>query len=340
MNKLAEPIKAVMAAEGTLGRNISDKKRQVFNYVTTYQNFRLLALSLFSSLSDVGGIVVRGGTVDDAYRAFVAGVQEVVKGWKGETTRDKLTSLAEELGTVDAGTFMDDLGQMHSSQFMEGKLRRLNNKLFKWNGMEAWNRAMRVQATGAAARFIERHLTKPTKHSERYLKDELGLREEADAYLKNGRLDTDNPAVQQAIVRWVNGAILRPNAMQRPIMASDPHYQLFYHLKQFTYSFHKVILARTYTEATHGNFTPMAALLAGYVPMVIAADIVKELVTPGDEPAWMKGGIGDVVWHGLGRANLLGVPQMGFDAVEFAWKRGNPLEMSGLFGPAPDQVMN
>lgn len=340
MNKLAEPIKAVMAAEGTLGRNITDKKRQVFNYVTTYQNFRLLTLSLFSSLSDVGGIVVRGGTVDDAYRAFVAGVQEVVKGWKNETTRDGLTKLAEEIGTVDAGTFMDDLGQMHSSQFMEGKLRRLNDKLFKWNGMEAWNRAMRVQATGAAARFIERHLTKPTKHSERYLKDELGLREEADAYLKNGRLDTDNPAVQQAIVRWVNGAILRPNAMQRPVMASDPHYQLFYHLKQFTYSFHKVILARTYNEAKHGNFTPMAALLAGYVPMVIAADIMKELLVPGDEPAWMKGGIGDVVAHGIGRANLLGVPQMGFDAVEFAWKRGNPLEMSGLFGPAPDQVMD
>lgn len=340
MRKLAEPIKAVMAAEGTLGRNITDKKRQVFNYVTTYQNFRLLALSLFSSLSDVGGIVVRGGTVDDAYRAFVAGVQEVVKGWKGETTRDKLTSLAEELGTVDAGTFMDDLGQMHSSQFMEGKLRRLNDKLFKWNGMEAWNRAMRVQATGAAARFIERHLNTPTKHSERYLKDELGMRDSADAYLKNGRLDTDNPVVQQAIVRWVNGAILRPNAMQRPIMASDPHYQLFYHLKQFTYSFHKVILARTYTEATHGNFTPMAALLAGYVPMVIAADIMKELVVPGDEPAWMKGGIGDVVLHGIGRANLLGVPQLGFDAAEFAWKRGNPLEMSGLFGPAPDQLVD
>ncbi len=47
-----------------------------------------------------------------------------------------------------------------------------------------------------------------------------------------------------------------------------------------------------------------------------------------------------MVAHGIGRANLLGVPQMGFDAVEFAWKRGNPLEMSGLFGPAPDQVMD
>ncbi len=103
---------------------------------------------------------------------------------------------------------------------MQGKLRRLNDKLFKWNGMEAWNRAMRVQATGAAARFIERHLNTPSKHSRRYLEDELGLRDGKDAYMKNGRLDTDNEAVQQAIVRWVNGAILRPNAMQRPIMAS------------------------------------------------------------------------------------------------------------------------
>jgi hypothetical protein len=340
MQKLAEPIKAVMAAEGTLGRNITDKQREVLNYITTYQNFRLLALSLFTSMSDIGGIVVRGGTLDDAYQAFTFGIREVVNGMQGKTSRDDLTKLAEGLGTVDAGTFMDDLGQMHSSQFMEGRLRRLNDKLFKWNGMEAWNRAMRVQATGAAVRFIERHLDAPTKHSKRYLEDELGLRDGADAYLKDGALDTDNPAVQQAIVRWVNGAILRPNAMQRPIMASDPHYQLFYHLKQFTYSFHKVILARAYNEAKEGNYTPTAALLAGYVPIIIAADIMKEMLLPGDEPAWMKGGIGGVVGHGFDRAGLLGVPQMGFDAVEFAWKRGNPAEMSGLFGPAPDQVVD
>jgi hypothetical protein len=345
MRKLAIPIKAVLAAEGTLGREITDKQREVLNYITTYQNFRLLALSLFTSMSDIGGIVVRGGTLDDAYQAFTSGIREVIKGWRSEATgdapsRDALTKLAEKIGTVDAGTFMDSLGQMNSSQFMEGKLRNLNNKLFKWNGMEAWNRAMRVQATGAAARFIERHLNTPGKHSKRYLEDELGLRDGKDAYMKNGRLDTDNEVVQQAIVRWVNGAILRPNAMQRPIMASDPHYQLFYHLKQFTYSFHKVILARAYNEAKEGNYTPTAALLAGYVPIIIAADIMKEMLLPGDEPAWMKGGIGDVVGHGFDRAGLLGVPQMGFDAVKFAWKRGNPAEMSGLFGPAPDQVVD
>jgi hypothetical protein len=340
LKMLAAPIKVVMAAEGTLGSNISDNKRKAFGYVTTYQNFRLLALSLFASFVDPMGIIVRGGTINEAYQAFTYGIRELVKGWKGQVSQDEAAKIAERMGTVDAGTFMDALGQMHASQFMDAKMRRLNDKLFKWNGMEAWNRAMRIQGTQAAIGFIERHLTKPGKHSERYLKDELGLTGDEGSYMKGGKLDLDNELVRQAVVRWVNGAILRPNAMQRPIMASDPHYQLFYHLKQFTYSFHKVILQRAYTEAKAGNYTPTAALFAGYVPVAIAADVIKELLVPGDEPPWMKSGLGEVVRHGVSRANLLGIPQMGLDNLSFAANRGNPLELSGLLGPAPDQVID
>ena len=64
----------------------------------------------------------------------------------------------------------------------------------------------------AAIGFIEKHIKNPAEHSERYLKDELGLDPKAD-YFKDGKLDTENKDVEAAIVRWVNGAILRPNAI-------------------------------------------------------------------------------------------------------------------------------
>lgn len=72
---------------------------------------------------------------------------------------------------------------------------------------------------------------------------------------------------------------------------------------------------------------------------MIAADIAKEMLAPGDEPAWMKGGIGGAVEHGVMRANIMGVPQIAYDAMP-----GNPFsdhfsgtrtvrDAAGILGP-------
>jgi hypothetical protein len=340
---LNEAAKVITAAEGTIGRDIDARLQTIYGGVSTYQSLRLLSLSLFSSFIDPLGMIVRGGSLDDAWQGFVRGIKEVKLGWQGKYSNDEMAQLAERLGTVDAGTFMDALGQTYASIHMYGRMRRFNDAIFKWNGMEAWNRAMRIQATGAAIGFIERHLTKPAEHSARYLKDELGLR--GTGYLKDGKLDVENLEVQHAIVRWVNGSILRPNAMQRPIMASDPHYAILYHLKQFAYSFHKTILERSVNELRHGNYTPVTALFVAYVPMMVAADVVKELLRPGDDPAWMKMGLGEYVRHGLDRANLMGIPQFGYDAITSPGKAfENPAmatsKAAGLFGPTVQQLVD
>jgi len=268
----------------------------------------------------------------DAWNAFARGVREVRLRWKNEHSTDDLARLAEQLGTVDAGSFLDALGQTYSSVFMYGKFKTINDALFKWNGMEAWNRAMRIQATGAAVGFIKEHLTKPNEHSERYLKQELGLdpTQKNKWLTKDGELDYSRDEVKTAVMRWVDGAILRPNAAQRPVYASDPHYALFYHLKQFVYSFHKTILKRAYVEAQHGNWSPAAALVVAYVPVLIAADLAKELLLPDDDPPWMKQGFGAAVSHGFWRANLLGVPGLGLEA----YRRE---DASSLLGPQIDQ---
>lgn len=51
----------------------------------------------------------------------------------------------------------------------------------------------------------------------------------------DGELDTDNAENQAAVMRWVNDAIMSPNASHRTIWGSDPHFQSFWHLKQFAY---------------------------------------------------------------------------------------------------------
>lgn len=343
-----EPVtKAIMAMEGTLGREIDPNLRHVMSGVTTFQNFRLLPLALFASINDVVGMVARGGSMKDSFQAFARGVREVGMMWKGTYSKDELAKLAESLGTVGAGNYLDSMGQTYSSQFMYGKLRRWNDKLFKWNGLEAWNRAVRIQATGVAIEFIKRHVEKPNEHSKRYLEELFGNDYDTSQIMKNGDLDYSSEAVQQAILSWVNGAVLRPNAAHRPVYASDPHYMLFFHLKQFAYSFHKVILRRTWVEAKEGNYTPAAALFVGYVPVSIAADVMKELLIVGDDdPWWTKGGLTDYLEHGIARANLGGVPQMWLgdtmaDPLNiFNNPEGVASRASNVLGPAPDQLID
>ena len=58
-------------------------------------------------------------------------------------------------GVLNAqGSMMDALGQTYGSVFLTGTARRMSDALFKWNGMEAWNRAMRITATNVAERVI------------------------------------------------------------------------------------------------------------------------------------------------------------------------------------------
>ncbi len=339
VEKLEDSYKAVMAMEGTLGADVSENVRALNSWMMTYQNFRLLSTTLFSSFADVVGLVVNGGEVGDAWDAFVTGIKEVKLGWGDKKSNDFKAQRAELWGTVDAGSTLDALGQTYGSSFMTGAAKRMSDSLFKWNGMEAWNRAMRITATSVAERVIKQYQSEGYDSTDAAAKarfeelfgegfDPKDIKLDAD-----GNLDLDDIKNQAAVSKWVNGAILRPNAAQRTIWGSDPHYQMLWHMKQFAYTFQSVILAKAVEQAKLGNYRPALAAMAGYVPVIIAADAIKELLIPGDEPAWMKSGLAGMLQHGVDRAGLLGIGQMGYDA--FATDFG-----AGLTGPAISQVLH
>ena len=325
----------VMALEGTLGHDISPQLRQFNSVMMTYQNIRTIPLALLSSFIDPLGIVMRGGEVKQAYKAFTRGIGEVVKSWKGEMTgaEDPDVAMAELLGTLEPSSYLDSLGQTYGSMFMTGKARHINDFFFRMNGMEGWNRAMRTQATVAAMDFIKKLKTHPDKNTERYLK-ELGLSADDIVLKDDGSLDlsSEDKRLQFAIMRWVDGAVLRPNAAQRPAWASNPKYALLFHLNQFTYSFHKVILERMYNEAKQGNYDPLMVAAAGYVPVMLAANIIRAFIQGGgEEPDWMKGQDSPVDWvsRAVQGAGLTGVP--GAISEKFP---------TGLAGPTVQQALD
>ena len=346
--------RACGAMEGTLGKDISPTLRKFNSWMMVYQNLRLLPLTLFASVVDPLGMVARGATMKEAYETFLRGMKEVFNNWADmirenpkERQDDKWTLLAEHIGALDSIMLSHHVSEEYSSSYLSPGAKKINDMLFKINGMESWNRGVRSGAVRSAVKFIERHSKLPEVHSVRWLK-ELGLTPGHIALDADGELILDAnelaaakgitlpeakrrvEGLHDAINRWVQGAILTPNAAQRPAWSSDPHYSVFFHLKQFSYSFHQTILKRAVKEMNHGNLAPIGAF-AGYIPVMIASDIVKGLIVGGGElPAYMKGyDLGDWVKHGVERSGTLGIAGIGVDASH---------DIFSLAGPGAEQL--
>lgn len=341
---------AVGAMEGTLGKNISDTHRSITSWVVVYQNIRLLPLSLFASVVDPLSIVARGGDFKLAGEVFINGMKEVFKGWREvlgtlppNQQKNEWEQMAEFIGATESAMMAHFVSEEYSSQYMSPRAKKINDMMFKLNGMESWNRAMRVGATKGAAQFLIKHKDLPdAQHSKRWLK-ELGLTPE-DIIVDNGKLvvdkhelatlrgmsleeaDAKTRKVQFAMNRWIEGAVLTPNSAQRPAWSSDPRWSFIFHLKQFTYSFQQTILTRAWNEMKQGNLAPMGSLSL-FIPAMIASDMTKGLIVGGGElPPYMQGyNAADWFGHGLERAGTLGYGQLALDAVQDPASLGGPM---------------
>ncbi|MDP3663905.1 MAG: hypothetical protein Q8R46_10955 [Nitrosomonas sp.] len=334
----------IKGVNGTLGDDLNPSARRLMGNLIVYQNIRLLPMAVFSSLIDPMGVMVRGGTVGDAWDTFKRGIKELPKSWQKDPKFDAQHELAETLGVIDDATMSNFMSTQFTQGMVDGAARKINDAFFKYNFMEGFNRSMRVGAAQAAVRFVQRHATNPTQHSQRYL-SELGLKP-SDIVMRDGKLlvteaDGLTPKqaaqVRRAVNLWVDGAVLRPDAADRPIWMNDPHWALVSHLKSFVFAFHHTILKRVKHEIDHGNYTP-AMVLAGYVPMMLAADLTKDMIANGgDEPEWKQGWTAaDHVGYAIQRAGILGVGQFAVDA--YGDVKNGGMGIGALAGPTVDQL--
>jgi hypothetical protein len=93
-------------------------------------------------------------------------------------------------------------------------------------------------------RFFIEHATNPSERSERYL-SEFGVTADQVRRWQDSGFSfkgEDGLALKEALARFVESSVLRPNAAERPVWASDPRFAIVWQLKSFIYSFNKVIL--------------------------------------------------------------------------------------------------
>jgi len=293
-------------------------------------------------MADVIGITVRSGDLDSSFQAYKQGLKEIQNGIKnmgrvdGNLARSEMSELARGLGVIDTHMTNEALEFQYGGTYMSAGLKNINEFFFKAIGLTQLTQLTRIMALASAKNFIKKHHDGKYKHSERFM-EELGLKSgdvsfdadgevvvltrqgrqllEAEAAEGNevsaAQLERDD-RVRTALGRWVDGAILRPNAAQRPIWASDPHFMLFFHLKSFMYSMHDRILRRAWTElAQHKNLAPAASVLL-YIPAMIAIDAARDWIKYGFDGSPRKANwdFGDYTANAINRSGIPGVGAM------------------------------
>ena len=291
---------------------------------------------------DPNGIRVAGGTSDDMWNAYKRGFAGLWMNWKdmflgnpfGSRDPDAKEMAALEAGVIDSDMELEEMGQVHSSEYSSGITRHIGHAFFKAIGITQWDRDMRISAVDAARKSIVSSFNNEVpEHSPRWLK-EVGLKREQvfinaggdlivsarELALKNSISRAEAAKLLEpthlAINRWVNRAIVSPNAGLRPTRFSDPHFAMFAQFKSFTYAFQETTLRYAAHEAEQGNFNSGAQLLRG-IPIMIAADMTKAMVTGGGSlPGYMANwSIADWVSHAINRSGIGGTGTFATDIL-------------------------
>ena len=277
------------ALSGRLGQDsMSPTARKITGGLMTYQNILTLLFATLSSFPDAVGPIVRSRDFAGA-REALRGMMEVIGGANARERR----KLMHDLGVAHRSTTEQALLEVYGAEMMPATLKKINDKFFQYTGLEAITAFSRIMAGNVGIRFIQRHAKQALggdAESKRYL-SELGLTpDEADSLNKNEKMYSQMLAdgtafdshgnltpeaqlaekIQKAVNQFVDESVVRPDASQRPVWASDPRFMLVWHLKSFAYSYAKVIMKPVFKEAVYqfkkNGISPQVA-----VPLVVFA---------------------------------------------------------------------
>ena len=206
----------------------------------------ILPFAAISSVTDLAGPIIASKEFGD----LTTGMKEVVATIKN---REEAKQLARDIGVVTPEAVANAWITDADADYMDPTARKWSDHWFSWTGLNWFTRFTREFATGMGVQFITKHARNEFNNprSDRYL-EELGLtRADVTSWLNSGRkLSTpEGKKVTQALQRFVESSTLRPNAAERPVWASDPHFALIWQLKGYFYSYGKVILGGMFTEA-------------------------------------------------------------------------------------------
>lgn len=313
---------AIMANLGKFSESMSPKWR-AFNSVTAvWTVFTTLLFTALISVTDIAGVASRSKEFNNLGNFF--------KNMQAALTDDEWKELALSVGTVTLRAQDHAMVGLGELDYANQASRSLMNGFFRFTGLEFFTRFSRTFATGMGREFLVNTANKASfgAREERYLA-ELGLtRDDVLTWVANGQ-DFESPQgerVRDAIARFADEAIIRPDASQRPTWASNPYFQMIWQLKSYYYGFGKTIMGGLGREiknraSENGEFVDAAG-----PALLLAATIIPLTMLGMASRDWMR-------W--LFQMALPGVPETPFrtsqmNPGEYAW---DVFQRSGVLGP-------
>lgn len=353
---------AVKSMQGTLDHPwASPTYKKAVGYAITVQNFALLPLIIFSSMfTDPMGVAVRTGEYKKAGKTMLAGLNQVVRDVR-KLDKTKRERLARRLGIVAEDNLLDAMGQSAHSMNMSTSVRKANSKFFAYTGIASLTKGLRIGAMGVGMDFIIESVGDKAKMEELGLNDsdvhtytaedgevELAVTKEqiiqALVAKSTGNVD---PAsfdaiaeaaelkISKALYNFVDSSIVRPNAAHRPAWASDPRFQIFAYLKQYTWSFREVIVQQAKVRSERdGSAVPIFALMS-FVPLMLISDVLRGEIFDTNKGT---ADIGGMMLGSLARSGVMGVGTFGLDAIEDYNRGGVMNAAAGALGPVADHA--
>jgi len=347
--------KYIDANLGQLGRDdINPGARKFMAGMMAYQNMRVLLFTVFASLPDMAGPAIRAGSMKDAFISVKNNMKKIA------TDQNALHEMARAYGIISDTLNDHIMTEYVDNHYMPPTARKWNDAFFKYTGLNWYTNATRKMALAVGIDYIQSNMEKfynPANEKEKFRAqnalDELGLTPEiVKGWVADGKPTYESLALEgkqydqkiaEALVQFVDESIMRPNAAQRPIMASHPAAMLVYHLKGYLYAVHEVVLKRMKYNVDEAQ-TPAqyAAALAPALAMMAMTAIgleLRELIQyagsnrkpPTDQmDGW------EYTFELMQRSGLTGISQLAFDFTG-ADDRGMS-HVAGIGGPALSQA--
>lgn len=342
---------------GQLGRDslIAKKGRTAMAALVAYQNVRVLMFTVFASLPDMVGPAIRAGSMKDAFQSVSKNMSDIVG-----RDPNKLQDMARAWGIVSSEASNHIMTEYVDNNYMPPGLRRMNEAFFKYTGLNWYTDFTRKAALAVgrdyiqtmAGRSVDQSIPSKERLKAKAALAELGLsKEHVDRWAGNGQniwgggtyqkenqqQTNSDRLVAEGLTQFVNESIMRPNASQRPILASHPGAMLIFHLKGYMYAMGEVVgkrLIRNFNLAdtpyqTAAAIAPALAMLA-LTALGLELREIMQFAFTGRTPPSDRQDAWDYTWNIMERSGLLAQGQLAVD--------GANADLAFLAGPTIDQL--
>lgn len=324
--KRQEAVDVINTYMGYGNQAIDPFWRKTQSYLAGAQYVLLLPLATIGSLPELAGPIINSKGFDALEYAF--------RTMKESLTRPEARELAEDIGVVSNDALTNGYVTAAEQEFLDPAVRTWTDKFFRVTFLDQYTNFTRTFATGMGVQFLIRHADNRTNNpnSSRYLRD-LGVSaQDVKTWAANRDLSTpEGKRVSDALYKFVESSILRPNAAERPIWASDPRFLLIWQLKSYFYAFHKVITTGAINELSARNQGQTSRTKVNNVLGMLALGAVASL------PLAMMGmELREYAKQGAAEAVTLGFNEKNYfrtDNMKWGDYLSTAIEKTGIYGP-------